>query len=268
MDKAVHELFKTPDWATFVEIVTILVVAGVVIAGLQRTLPWIGNRLHGKRRLHLLALVPVIRLLTIVSTFLLIVPLLINPSLQNMVALLGTIGVALGFALKDYASSLIAGVVVVGERPYRNGDWVRIGDIYGEVQHVGMRTVRLVTPDDNVVTIPHARLWTDAIANANDGGPRLMVVAPFYLHPRHDAARVRQLLLDVALTSPYLHVDAPVDVIVQEKPWGTWYQLKAYPVDARQQFLFLSDLTVRAKAALSRAGVEFAAVPGVVTTPA
>jgi len=50
------------------------------------------------------------------------VPLLIEPSVQNMVALLGTLGLGLGFALKDFVSSLVAGLVAVWEMPYRNGD--------------------------------------------------------------------------------------------------------------------------------------------------
>jgi small-conductance mechanosensitive channel len=190
-----------------------------------------------------------------------IVPLVIEPSLQNMVALLGAASLAMGFALKDFASSLIAGVVAVGEMPYRNGDWIEVNGVYGEVGHVGMRTVQVVTPDDTVVSIPHARLWNDPIFNANDGSPRLQCVANFYLHPDHDAAQARQVLQDVALTSPYLHFDDPIAVIVQEKPWGTQYRLKAYPVDARQQFRFVTDLTVRGKAALSGLGVNFVIAP-------
>ncbi len=262
----ITQIFKTPELGTIVDLALIVVVAMVMIASAQRVLPWIANRLHGKKRLHVLAAVPLLRLLIIVAAFLLIVPLIIEPSLQNMVALLGAAGLALGFALKDFASSLIAGVVAVGEMPYRNGDWIEMGGVYGEVRHVGMRTVQIVTPDDTVVSIPHARLWTDPISNANDGSPRLQCIAEFYLHPDHDAAQARQALHDVALTSPYLHIGAPIAMIVQEKPWGTHYRLKAYPVDARQQFRFITDLTVRGKAALSRLGVCFAITPAPATT--
>jgi small conductance mechanosensitive channel len=260
-DAALVQIFRSPDLATGLQIAAIVLGAALAIALAQRLLPWIGNRLHGKRRLHLLALVPAIRLLVIVGAFLLVVPLVVKPSVQNMVALLGTVGLALGFALKDLASSLIAGVLVVGERPYRNGDWIEVDGVYGEVRHIGMRTVQLVTPDDNRVSIPHARLWTQPVSNANDGSPRLQCVADFYLHPQHDAAAVRQLLADVALTSAYLHLGDPITVVVQERPWATHYRLKAYPVDARQQFRFTSDLTVRGKAALMRRGIAFASAP-------
>jgi small-conductance mechanosensitive channel len=262
-DDRIVRIFKTLDQGALIELAVIIVAAGLLIHLLQRLLPWIASRLHGRKRLHLLASVPFVRLLLIVTALALIVPRLIEPSMQNMVALLGTVGLALGFAFKDYASSLIAGIVAIGEKPYRNGDWIEIGGVYGEVRHVGLRAVEVVTPDDTVVVIPHGRLWTEPVHNANDGGPRLMCVADFYLHPEHDAARARQLLWDVALTSPYLHHTDPVAVIVLEKPWGTHYRLKAYPVDGGQQFRFLTDLTVRGKAALQGMGARFAVAPAV-----
>jgi hypothetical protein len=41
-----------------------------------------------------------------------------------------------------------------------------------------------------------------------------------------------------------------------EQPWGTHYQLKSYPLDSREQFHFISDLTVRGKEALAKIGVK------------
>jgi small conductance mechanosensitive channel len=105
------------------------------------------------------------------------------------------------------------------------------------------------------------KIWNEAISNTNNGGPNLQCVTDFYLHPEHDARRVKQTLEDVALTNPYLQTEKPVAVTVQEKPWGTQYRLRAYPIDPRQQFRFKTDLTVRGKASLARLGVAFAATP-------
>lgn len=259
------QIFKTPTLGTAAEIAVLVLVAALLAVGAARALAWIGARLHGQRRLRLLALVPVVRLLIVIGAFVVIVPLVIEPSLQNMVALLGTLALALGFALKDYASSLIAGVVAVGEMPYRNGDWVTIDGIYGEVRSVGLRTVRLVTPDDDVVTIPQSRLWTAAIVNSNDGSPRLQCVATFHLHPDDDEALARDVLTDVALTSAFVHFEEPMVVVMSGQPWGTELRLKVYPVDARQQFRLVTDLTVRGKAALRRAGLRFSNWPGTET---
>jgi small-conductance mechanosensitive channel len=246
----------------------ILLEVGLIVAGAwllivfsQRLLTWLANQFSGRLRLNLLALVPVVRLVTIAVAVALVIPRLINPTFENLVALLGALGLALGFAFKDYISSLIAGVVTLYEMPYRPGDWIEVDGTYGEVKTINMRAVEIVTPDDTVVIVPHLKLWDRLISNANDGGQNLMCVADFYLHPRHDAAQVKHVLADVALTSAFLQIKQPITVIVLDKPWGTHYRLKAYPVDPRQQFNFLTDLTVRGKAALNRLGVEFAVAP-------
>ena len=85
----------------------------MLILSSQKILPWLANKLRGKRRLYLLASVPMLRLVIITGALVLIIPRIIELSIQNMVGLLGTAGVAVGFALKDYVSSLIAGIVAV-----------------------------------------------------------------------------------------------------------------------------------------------------------
>ncbi len=252
----IHRLFQPLDAVALTEIVLILAGAFALITAQQRLLPWAAQRLHGRYRHVVLASVPLLRLVILGVALILVVPVAIEPSWQNMTALLGATGLALGFALKDYISSLIAGVVSAFERPYRPGDWVEIDGIYGEVVHVGMRSVVLVTPDDDSVTIPHLKLWNAPVKNANNGSPLLQCSAVFNVHPDHDARRAREALEDVALTSPYLQMRAPVAVVVRELDWGTQYRIRAYPVDPRQQFRFTSDLTVRGREALRQMGAQ------------
>ena len=96
-----------------------------------------------------------------------------------------------------------------------------------------------------------------------------MCVASFYLQPGHDAARVRVALRDVALSSAYLEYDKPVVVMLADTPLGTHYKLKAYPFDMRDQFHFISDMTVRGKQAIAAAGaVEVLTAPSVFSTSA
>ena len=94
------------------------------------------------------------------TTVVTLMNLFLNLSQDNLLAVTGTVAVALGFAFKDYASSVIAGIIGLFEAPYRVGDRVQIEEFYGEVVSYGLRGVRLRTPDDNIVTIPHNKIWT------------------------------------------------------------------------------------------------------------
>ena len=246
------------DW-TYVAVV--IAIAWAAIAFQQWLLPWVSEHFSGKRRLYILAAAPAIRLLIIVAAIFLLITHLMEPTLQNVIALLSAVGLALGFALKDYVSSQIAGIVTLFEIPYRVGDWVSIDGTYGEVKAINMRAVKVLTPDDTMVTIPHLKLWSSQIHNANDGSHKLLCVADFYLQPRHDGEKVRDTLYDVALTSAYLQLGTPISVVASCKPWGIHYRLKAYPIEPRDQFRFVTDLTLRGKAVLLKLGVEFAVFP-------
>ncbi len=250
---------------SFTKIGLILLGTWLIILLARKLLPYLAERGPSQLRLYLLGAVPIIRLALLVIAVTWVIPIVFNITLQNFLVIAGALGVAVGFAFKDYVSSLIAGMVAIVERPYRPGDWVRIGGDYGEVRAVGMRAIEIRTPADDIVHVPHEKIWQNNIANANDGSNTLMCVASFYLRPDHDAGRVRVALRDVALTSAYLEYDKPVVVMLAETPLGTHYQLKAYPFDMRDQFHFISDLTIRGKLALADAGaVEVQAMPGIV----
>jgi small conductance mechanosensitive channel len=250
------QVFNDLNQINFAGIAEIIFVSWIFIWLVKNMLPWLAKQLPGRLRVYLLPSVPVLRLVILIAAIVLIVPMVIKTSFQNVLAVLGFAVVAVGFAFKEYISSLLAGIVAVYERPYRVGDWVTVDGAYGEIISMNLRALRLYTFDDTVVTIPHIKIWDHNIYNANDGKRNLLCVANFFVNPNHDAAVVRQKLHDVALTSPFLDLNHKVRVTVWEEPWGTHYRLKAYPMDGRDQRQFISDLTVRGKAALTEMGVK------------
>lgn len=258
---AVGDILRDVSEIPWLRIGFVALGAWLLIRVLSWALPKAAEALPGRLRIRLLPWVPVLRLVIAVVAVVLVVPMVVSPTPQNLFAVLGALGIALGFAFKDLVSSLVAGVVAVWEQPYRQGDWVRVGDAYGEVRNVGLRAVHLRTPADDMVTVPHAVLWTDNIYNSNDGDRTLMVVTKMFLDPAHDGEAVRERLREVAWTSPWLDAARPVFVHVFEEAWGTRYDIKAYPLDARDQFAFRSDITLRAKAAVAAMGIGFASAP-------
>ena len=183
--------------------------------------------------------------------------LFLNLSRDNLVAVTGTVAVALGFAFKDYASSIIAGIIGLFEAPYRVGDRIQIEDFYGEVRSYGPRGIRLQTPEDNIVTIPHNKIWTSAVSNSNMGELEARVITEFYFAHDVDIQLVTKILYRVAYTSKYTYLKLPVLVIVEAKSWGTFFQLKSYPLDARDEFIYKTDLTTRAKRVFAKHNLPY-----------
>ncbi len=143
---------------------------------------------------------------------------------------------------------------------------MQIGDTYGEVIEFGLRTVLLRTADANDVTIPHSTLWHAPLSNATSGQHDLLCVADFYVHPDHDIAPVRQTLHDVAATSVYLKLDRPIVIVMKNEPFGLHCKLKAYAMDAREQFVFIADLTERGNLALRELGLSLVTAPAAIAT--
>lgn len=257
----ISNLFNTIDGWVVAEIALGIVLVWAFVQIAQRVLPWLADLLPAKLRNPTLNTVPILRVLALLLLILWIVPLIFNVTLQNFIFIAGAMSVAIGFAIKDLARSMIAGFFALFEKPYRQGDWIKIGDDYGEVITVGTRAVQLRTPDDNVVTIAHDRIWTENISNANDGFGTLMCVATFYVMRDQPMDKVAPLLKSVAQTSPYLDLDRPVIVIGKNEPLCMVYKLKAYPFEPRNQFAFITDLTERGNAALFEAGVVTASIP-------
>ncbi|MEZ4604680.1 MAG: mechanosensitive ion channel [Desulfobacterales bacterium] len=115
----VSNVFSQLNEVTVTQILFILVAAIGLIIVSQKFFQWLSEKLSGRYKLYALASVPVLRMLIILLAVIMIIPRVVEPTFENLVAVLGAVGLALGFAFKDYISSLIAGVVTLYEIPYR-----------------------------------------------------------------------------------------------------------------------------------------------------
>ena len=251
-------ILRKLTWQDALVVLGVFAAARVAMLVLRWTAIHLAEKAPPRLRLAILRVIPLARLAIGVAATALIVPVLVEPTFRNVITLVAMAGVALGFALKDYGSSLVAGLAAVLENAYQPGDWIEVYGAYGEVKSIGARTTRIVTLDDTEVIIPHSRLWSVNVFNSSGGNRTLLCVADFYLNPEHDAAAVRSRLEQIAQASPYRRPDSPVVVTVSEKPWGTHYRLKAHVKESREQVLFISELTVRGKAAIRSMGIRFA----------
>ncbi|WP_204141591.1 mechanosensitive ion channel family protein [Halomicronema sp. CCY15110] len=255
-------LFKELTWRSLAHAGLTVAIAYGLLTAIQSFTTAISEKVPRRFRLIIKQSVPFLKALVLLVAIVRLLHLFVNPTGSNLLALTGTIAVALGFAFKDYISSIIAGIVTLFEGSFRMGDRVRIGDHYGEVVNYGLREVRLRTPNDDTVTIPHNTLWNEPIANANSGQLEAQVVTDFYVAHEADLELVSELLYQAAYSSRYTQLKLPVVVVIQEKAWATQLKLKAYPMDARDEFLYQTDLVLRVKQACARHHVPYPQMGG------
>ena len=177
-----------------------------------------------------------------------------------ILALLGPLGVAIGFAAKDLAASLMAGLILLLDEPFQVGDRISFEGYYGEVTEIGLRSVRLATLDDNAVTVPNSKFLTDSVASANAGALDAMVVIPFYIGAAEDFQVARRIVTEATSTSRYVFLKKPVVTLVADEFLGerfvTIVTVKAYVFDVRFEKAFITDVTERVKLAFRKAGVR------------
>ena len=179
---------------------------------------------------------------------------------ETLLAIGGALGVAAGFALKEVATSLLGGIVLLVDEPFQVGDRVAAAGHYGEIAEIGLLSTRLVTLDDNLVTIPNSKFLSEASASANAGALDCMVVIPFYIAAAENFDRARRIITEATVTSRYVYLEKPVATLVSDEFMGerfvTVIKVKAYVLDARYEKPFASDVTERAKRALRAADIR------------
>ncbi len=262
MNDAGHLHFlRELSWSQIVLVIVVVVGSQVLLQVVRRTVRRVAESAPSHRRLLILRASPIARLLIGLAAIAIVAPILVEPTFEDVVALVAAAGLALAFGLKDYVSCLAAGVVTILENTYQPGDWIELDGTYGEVKTIGTRAVHIVTADDTEVIIPHARLWSASVFNASGGKQSLLCVTDFYLHADHDGAAVRQALAEIGEACSFRKPDTRVTIVAAETPWATRYKIKAYVAESREQFAMITDLTIRGKERLRAMGVAFAQAP-------
>jgi len=161
----------------------------------------------------------------------------------------GTIAVSVGFALKDLTASFVAGLTIMIDRPFQVGDRVTFEGHYGDIVAIGLRSVRMNTLSDDVITIPNNKFLNEAVSSGNYGALDMQVNIPFFVGLDQDINLARELIQESASSSRYVHLPKPVTVIVQQVITDNYLTIKltckAYVVDTKYEKLFETDITLR-----------------------
>lgn len=210
-------------------------------------------------RFTIKGLIPLFRILSWTFALTFIIVGIFAPSMTTVIAFSASVGVAVGFAAQDILKNIFGGIMIIFDQPFKVGDKIEIGNYYGEVLEIGLRSTRIVTADDSVVSVPNAEVMNQSVSNSNSGEPNCQVVAEFYLPMDIDTEKVRKIAIEGAQVSRFIYLDKPIVALffqeVKDKKSYLKMRLKAYVMDIRYEFAFKSDMTELVLQALMKEGI-------------
>lgn len=249
---------------SFTRILTALIIFLVTwgFVWLLRLLSEILASKYSRYRLFITSAYPVLRLFIWVGAIVFVIFAIVSPPFNTLVAISASAGLAIGLGAQDLIKNVIAGILVLMDRPFRVGDMIAVGEHYGEVTNIGLRSTRIQTFDDSSVSLPNSMVLDEAVSNSNSGSLDEMVVVEFHLPANVDVQLVKELAREAAACSPYVYLKKPIAVMIDDQfqlAFLTRLKIKAYVLDIRLERLLASDISERLKAELNKRGLA----PGV-----
>ena len=134
----------------------------------------------------------------------------------GMAVVLGGLAVGMGFGLRDFASNIVGGLMLLIERPVREGDLITIGDYEGKVAHIGIRSMRVSSWDNMEVLIPNAETFNKPFSNWTHQDSVVRTVIPIKVSRSDDPLMIQQLIFDVLEIIPEV-LDEPASQVFLKK---------------------------------------------------
>lgn len=178
----------------------------------------------------------------------------------SIVAGLGIVGIAVGFAAQSTLSNFIAGITLLIERPFRIGDWVTINGQDGKVIKIALRTTWLRTRDNIFTMIPNDSVASSDIVNYSaEGATRLNI--PVGIAYKESAKEARKVIMPVLLAHPEVLQGAGMEPRVVLKKLGDSsvdLEVKIWitPDNLDVQPRIMAGVLEQIKEALDAAGIE------------
>jgi small-conductance mechanosensitive channel len=242
----VRELTGLISLGKIVAAIIILIVTWLAIYLINNILDNLSEKAT-RYRLFIKRLTPIVRVFIWTMAIYVIIVGVIDPPFEALVTIAASLGIAVGFASQDVLKNIFGGILIIFDRPFQVGDKIRVGSDYGEVLSIGLRSTRIVTPDDSVVSLPNGEVMNKAVSNTNTGALYCQVVSEIFMPAHTDSDLLKSIAYRSVYSSPYVYLNKPVEVIVINEIYNQNFviklRVKAYVLDIRYEFLFLSDVT-------------------------
>ena len=200
-----------------------------------------------------------VRVLVLAFALIVVFPYLPGVKSQAFQGISIFLGVLLSLGSSSAVANAVAGVILTYMRSYLVGDWVEIGGTTGEVVEKTLFVTRLLTPKDEVITIPNATVMGGAVRNFTVEAKKSGVIFHTTVSIGYDAPwrTVHRLLTSAALATAYVRKQ-PLPFVLQSalNDFYVSYELNAYTDNPREMLNIFSDLHKNIQDKFNEEGVE------------
>lgn len=175
----------------------------------------------------------------------------------------GVVGLALSLAAKDTLSNLIAGVLLIMDRPFQVGDRIELWSApretgtWGDVIEIGLRATKIRNPDNLVIVVPNNEIMRRDIINYTMSGQDIRLRIPFSCAYESDIEQAKVLLKEAAHEVEGVKLEpAPIVIVRGFGPSEVNLQLRVWILEARNRRRIADEITEKAMLKFHKAGVE------------
>lgn len=252
-------MFEMFRWEGMIASFFVILTSWIVLRFSDRIVEKLGS-VFADRRLLIQKISAFFHFAVYIATIFSVVLLSFKISKEILVILSGTGAVALGFALKDLAASLMAGIMIMFDRPFQVGDRISFGEQYGDVIAIGLRSVKLQTLDDSTVTIPNNMFLGQVTSCGNYGVVDMQIMVDFHIGIDQDVVKAREIIQEVAANTRFIYLPKPIKVIVSQVVIDSCValrlRLKAYVLDTKYEKDFETDITLHVMKLFGENGIQ------------
>jgi MscS family membrane protein len=137
---------------------------------------------------------------------------------SGLVATLGIGSLAIALAAQATLGDMISGFMIVIDRPFRVGDRVEIQEIktWGDVVEVGLRSTRILTRDNRLVSVPNSVIGKGLVVNYSVPNSYFRVETHVSIAYGSDLEKARQTMIEAIKDEPWVMSDRPVEALFLE----------------------------------------------------
>ncbi|WP_085899128.1 DUF3772 domain-containing protein [Kiloniella majae] len=177
--------------------------------------------------------------------------------LSNIAIVAGALSVGIGFGLQSIVNNFVSGLILIFERPIKQGDWVVVGNEEGHVKKIKVRATEIETFDRASVIIPNSDLISGTMKNWTHKSKLGRLEVRIGVSYDADEEKVREILTRIATEHPgVLSRPEPYVLFMDFGASSLDFELRCFLKDIENKMSIASDLRFSIRKAFQEADIE------------